>query len=254
MPNKVFLEITNACNLSCSFCHGTRRSIRFIETDEFRRAATEARGFAEYLYFHLMGEPLLHPNLGEFLDIAGELGFKVILTTNGTLLRRCGDVLLSKSALFKVSISLHSFEANEKGADFTAYLDDCFSFCRSAADVGKIAVMRLWNKGGAEELNRDIIARMHEYFDRDGNNTWREIYSGYKIDEKIFKLLKSRFDKAKKIGQLKKYLKVSTDDEKREQEILSKLDDVNISGNYKEEITKVYELIFQLMKDIESKE
>lgn len=75
-----------------------------------------------------------------------------------------------------------------------------------------------------------------------------------KIDDKIFKLLKSRFDKAKKIGQLKKYLKVSTDDIAIEKEILSKLDDVNISGNYKEEITKVYELIFQLMKDIESKE
>ena len=75
-----------------------------------------------------------------------------------------------------------------------------------------------------------------------------------KIDDKIFKLLKSRFDKAKKIGQLKKYLKVSTDDKAIEKEILSKLDDVNISGNYKEEITKVYELIFQLMKDIESKE
>ena len=75
-----------------------------------------------------------------------------------------------------------------------------------------------------------------------------------KIDDKIFKLLKSRFDNAKKIGQLKKYLKVSTDDKAIEKEILSKLDDVNISGNYKEEITKVYELIFQLMKDIESKE
>lgn len=75
-----------------------------------------------------------------------------------------------------------------------------------------------------------------------------------KIDDKIFKLLKSRFDKAKKIGQLKKYLKVSTDDKAIEKEILSKLDDVNISGNYKEEITKVYELIFQLMNDIESKE
>ena len=75
-----------------------------------------------------------------------------------------------------------------------------------------------------------------------------------KIDDKIFKLLKSRFDKAKKIGQLKKYLKVSTDDKTIEKEILSKLDDVNTSGNYKEEITKVYELIFQLMKDIESKE
>lgn len=165
-----------------------------METDEFRRAATEARGFGEYLYFHLMGEPLLHPNLGEFLDIAGELGFKVILTTNGTLLRRCGDVLLNKSALFKVSISLHSFEANDKGADFTAYLDDCFSFCRSASEAGKIAVMRLWNRGGAEELNHDIIARMHEYFDADGESIWREIYSGYKIREKVFLEWGEKFD------------------------------------------------------------
>ena len=194
MPNKVFLEITNVCNLSCSFCHGTRRTKRFIEVDEFRRAATEARGFGEYLYFHLMGEPLLHPKLGELLDIADELGFKVILTTNGTLLKRCRDLLLGKSALFKVSISLHSFEANDREADFENYLNDCFSFCRAAAKEGKIAVMRLWNIGGAEELNRDIISRMHLYFDCDENTEWCEIYSGYKIDEKIFLEWGEKFD------------------------------------------------------------
>ena len=194
MPNKVFLEITNACNLSCSFCHGTRRKIRFMETDEFRRAATEARGFGEYLYFHLMGEPLLHPMLGEILSIAGELGFKVILTTNGTLLGRCEDVLLSSSALFKISISLHSFEANDRDADFENYLNDCFSFCRAAANAGKIAVMRLWNIGGAEELNCDIISRMHLYFDRDENAEWREIYSGYKIRDKVFLEWGEKFD------------------------------------------------------------
>ncbi|MBQ6788987.1 MAG: SPASM domain-containing protein [Clostridia bacterium] len=194
MPNKVFLEITNACNLSCSFCHGTRRKIRFMETDEFRRAAAEARGFGEYLYFHLMGEPLLHPMLGEFLSIAGELGFKVILTTNGTLLGRCEDVLLASPALFKISISLHSFEANGREVDFSTYLDGCFDFAAKAAEAGKIAVMRLWNRGGADELNRDIIDRMHEYFDNDESSPWREIYSGYKIRDKVFLEWGEKFD------------------------------------------------------------
>ena len=73
MPKKAFLEITNACNLSCSFCHGTKRPIRYISRSEFEHAAAEIRPFADYLYFHLMGEPLLHPELPEFLEIAGGL-------------------------------------------------------------------------------------------------------------------------------------------------------------------------------------
>ena len=153
MPNKVFLEITNVCNLSCSFCHGTKRAGRFMSVEEFRHAAGEARAFGEYLYFHLMGEPLLHPDLGEFLDIAYKLGFKVIITTNRTLLDSCRDVLLSSPALFKVSISLHSFEANDESDGFDEYLDSCFTFCRDAAEKGVIAVMRLWNLGGLESKN-----------------------------------------------------------------------------------------------------
>lgn len=194
MPNKAFLEITNACNLQCSFCHGTRRPIRYMTAEEFKRAATEARTFAEYLYFHVMGEPLLHPELSEFLDIAGELGFKVILTTNGTLVGKRRDVLLSSDSLFKVSISLHSYEANAVKMTVDEYLSTCFEFCRALAEAGKIAVMRLWNVGGKDSLNREIIERMHEYFDADGKAVWREIYSGYKIREKVFLEWGERFD------------------------------------------------------------
>ena len=190
MPNKAFFEITNACNLKCSFCHGTKREIKYLTLSEFRRGAEQLRDFADYLYFHLMGEPLLHPLLKEFFDIAGELGFKVILTTNGTLLDKKKDILLSAKALHKVSISLHCYEANGTGCSIDEYLKSCFDFCREAADSGIISVMRLWNIGGEDEMNNKILADMHNYFP----NEWKEIYSGYKLREKVFLEWGNKFD------------------------------------------------------------
>ena len=182
MPNKAFLEITNACNLACSFCHGTKRPIRYINREEFTRAATELRTFADYLYFHLMGEPLLHPDLPEFFEIAGQLGFKVILTTNGTLLPKKTDLLLSAPSLFKVSVSLHSYEANTLSITPEQYLDGCFDFCERASAQGIVSVMRLWNIGGEETLNSRILDRMHARFPEE----WRTIFSGYKLRHKLF--------------------------------------------------------------------
>ncbi len=192
MPGKAFLEITSGCNLSCSFCHGTKRPVRFLTTAEFTKAATEIRPYAEYLYFHLMGEPLLHPDLGQFLQIAGDLGFRVILTTNGTLLDKRRDVLLSAPALHKVSISLHSFEGEARQME--PYLESCFRFCEDAAAHGIIAVLRLWDLGVEHTENAHILQRMHAWFDDTSVTEWKEIYSGYKIRDRIFLEWGERFD------------------------------------------------------------
>ena len=93
---KAYLEITNKCNLSCAFCPGTARAPRSIDEAEFTLLASKLTGWAEYLYYHLMGEPTAHPLLPRFLEIATELGFKSIITTNGTLLSRRGDELIAK--------------------------------------------------------------------------------------------------------------------------------------------------------------
>ena len=95
MLRKAYLEITNVCNLSCAFCPGTRRAARFLTAEEFRLLAGKLRGHTQYLYFHLMGEPLLHPELASLLAIADELGFRVMLTTNGTLLPERQALLLA---------------------------------------------------------------------------------------------------------------------------------------------------------------
>ncbi len=150
--------------------------------EEFTLSATKLRSFADYLYFHLMGEPLLHPEIDTFLSIADELNFKVNITTNGTLLQKAGDTLLSSPALHKVSISLHCYEVNSIGMSLDEYLSICFDFCKKAQKRGIVAVLRLWNKGGKDTLNEQILASMSDYF----GGEWKQIYSGYKIEEYIF--------------------------------------------------------------------
>ena len=182
MANKAYLEITNICNLSCPFCHGTKRPPWFMTEEEFTLAAQKLRPFADYLYYHLMGEPLLHPQLSDFLKISKELGYKSIITTNGTLLKEKGDSILKTQALHKVSISLHSFEVNTLNISLQEYLEDCFDFCKKAAEYGVYAVMRLWNQGGEDSMNYQILESMHRAFP----DEWEQRYSGFRLADRVF--------------------------------------------------------------------
>lgn len=187
--NKIYLEISNVCNLSCAFCPGTKRTKHIMTEAEFAALMPKLRPYADYLYFHLMGEPLLHPNLKRFLEIAGEYGFRVILTTNGTLLAKQQEVLLNAPALHKVNISLHAFEANDLTVPFTEYLRDCFSFGK-AAEGRKLIVYRLWNNGGADELNQQILDTMESFFP----GPWTDNRQGKRIGERLFLEYGDKFD------------------------------------------------------------
>ena len=187
--NKIYLEISNLCNLRCRFCPGTRRPKRAMTPEEFAGLMPRLRPWADYLYFHLMGEPLCHPHLAEFLQIAGDHGFKVILTTNGTLLPDRQELLLSSPALHKVNISLHAFEANDLTVPFDSYLDGCFSFGK-AAEGNKLVVYRLWNSGGEEELNSHILRAMSARFPE----PWVKGRRGTRIGNGVFVESGEKFD------------------------------------------------------------
>ena len=68
--NKVYLEISNLCNLRCAFCPGTKRTGRSMNVAEFSALLPKLRPYTDYLYFHLMGEPLCHPDLEAFPCLA----------------------------------------------------------------------------------------------------------------------------------------------------------------------------------------
>ncbi|MEA4932257.1 MAG: SPASM domain-containing protein [Lawsonibacter sp.] len=192
---KAYLEITNVCNLRCSFCPGSKRAQGFLAPDQFRILAGRLRTHTEFLYFHLMGEPLLHPNLETLLNIAADLNFQVILTTNGTLLSQAGGLLCSSPAVWKVNISLHSFEGNPPLGELSDYLDHCLLFARQAAGAGKRCALRLWNLDGEQTTgenacNQAILTRLEEAFPP----PWKKGWQGTTLADRVYLEWGERFE------------------------------------------------------------
>ena len=185
---KAYIEISNICNLSCSFCPGTKRQPKMMTTEEFTAVIKKVSPFTDYIYFHLLGEPLLHPNLEKFLKIAENHRLKVIITTNGTLLKEKSEVLLESNSHYKTVISLHSFEAN-KTQNFIDYINDCLDYTK-AAEGKKIVVLRLWNSGGADTLNSDILQKIKNCFPA----PWRDTRGGKQIGNNIYIQFGDKFD------------------------------------------------------------
>ena len=186
---KIYVEISNLCNLSCAFCPGTKRAPGRMTPEDFGKLLPKLRPYTDYLYFHIMGEPLCHPHLAEFLEMAYAEGFRVILTTNGTLLFKQQEVLLSAPGLHKINISLHAFEANDLAVPFEKYLSDCFAFGKEA-EGKKLVVYRLWNKGGADAKNQEILTAMERAFPK----PWKEEPRGTRIADRVYLEYGEKFD------------------------------------------------------------
>lgn len=114
---RIYIEITNVCNLSCSFCPPLKREKKFMNVEEFKYIIKEISPFTDYVYLHVKGEPLMHKHLAEFLKICEDYKLQVNITTNGTRVSAVKDILYSSPALRQLNISLHSFENVESYAN-----------------------------------------------------------------------------------------------------------------------------------------
>lgn len=103
---RFYLEITNACNLNCPFCTN-KKGQRFLSLEDIDNYTNQIKEFGDYIYLHVLGEPLLHPDFNEILDILDKKDFNLQLVTNGILLNK-NPGLFNHKCLRKLSISLHS--------------------------------------------------------------------------------------------------------------------------------------------------
>ena len=135
---KVYLEITNICNLNCSFCPGNNRVINLISIDDFNLILNSLEGYTKYLYFHLMGEPLFHPDINNLIDIASSR-FYVNITTNGYLISR----IANNKNIRQVNISLQAFD-NQNKKELTKYLNDIYDTVDNLLLNNTIINLRIW--------------------------------------------------------------------------------------------------------------
>lgn len=198
---KVYIEITNVCNLSCDFCPKTTRKPEITTKEKFLHIIKSIKPYTDYIYLHLLGEPTMHPELKDYLQISAEHGLKVNLTTNGTLIHKVKDVLLNAPALRQVNISLHSFESNESEMSMEAYLEGIINFINEAINKSEvICSLRLWNMDsealkGRNECNQDIFKILEEKLGIDFNiaEALKE-KSGIKLKPQVYLNMAQKFE------------------------------------------------------------
>ena len=168
---KVYIEITNVCNLNCSFCPKHKRIPKIMNSSEFEKILQITHNRGDNFYLHLMGEPTSHTEFKEILNICNKYNIKVNVTTNGTLLDKAGNILI-ENQVRSVNISLHSFEANNLNISLQKYLDNIINFCKKAIGQKTIVELRLWtmslesikNKSG---LNYEIVEYLNKNLNPD---------------------------------------------------------------------------------------
>ena len=145
---KIYVEITNQCNLNCSFCVQNHRPARAMSVEEFQSVISQIKPYTGYIYLHVLGEPLMHPNLDQFLQIANENQISVNLTTNGTLMDQNKDLLLINNAVRQINISLHSFP------QIPDYLEKVCQVSDKLSAKGVYISYRLWTM--KDELSKEM--------------------------------------------------------------------------------------------------
>lgn len=167
MFKKIYVEITNNCNLSCSFCNEIKRKRQFITVDNFKLLLDKLKGYTNYLYFHLMGEPLIHPNINELIDL-GSKSFKINITTNGYFI----DKIKDNKNINQINISLHSFD-EKYNKNLDDYLNNILLSVDKLIVNNTIINYRLWTN---TKYKNNIINKLNQYYkvDINGNTKIRD--------------------------------------------------------------------------------
>lgn len=166
--------------MSCTFCPPTARAKGFIKQETFNHVLDQIKPHTNHIYLHVKGEPLLHPKIDQLLDAAHEKGFKVNITTNGTLITKNKAKLLGKPALRQMNFSLHSFDGHIGSENRDGYLREILDFVREASEHNVLFSFRLWNltqdnmTNQERSRNRETLSILEKEFGLD-----------YQIEERV---------------------------------------------------------------------
>ena len=153
MYKKIYVEITNACNLSCDFCIKNQRELKFMSEKEFKIILEKLKNHTKYLYFHVLGEPLMHPKINEFINLAS-LSYKVNITTNGYLIEK----IKNNKNIRQLNISLHSYNSK-----YNINLDDYLNHIFEVVDTleNTFISYRLW--GDSSNVDK-VLNKLNEKY------------------------------------------------------------------------------------------
>ena len=200
MLKRIYIEISNICNLQCTFCPVVERDKKVMSLSDFKRVLSEASPLAEEVCLHLMGEPLAHPEFSKILNVCEEAGTQIQLTTNGVVIEKKAVELLNSKVIRQINFSIQAYKDNFPDRPLKSYFDPIFEFTKKAFDTRPELYInfRLWNQHDSEvaaEENEEFYRMVEESFDLELNrNIQVESIKSKKLVNRLYLHFDSRFE------------------------------------------------------------
>jgi len=185
--NKIYVELTNICGLSCSFCPSQKPPTNTMNIDDFESIIKQVSNYTNIITFHMFGDPLTLSNLEQYLDITHKYNLKVEIVTSGYYLNKFNPKIFLHSAIRQINFSLNSFNKNDMGMSLDEYLQYMFDICKLKlqSKANFFINFRLWNLSKEKKsysFNIEVIKKLEEYFNISIN---KEEKNSIRLDNKI---------------------------------------------------------------------
>ena len=165
MFKRIYIEITNICGLQCAFCTDHTREARSMTLHEFEHTLMQVSAYTQYIYLHVLGEPMLHPAFDQILSVCDAEKASVHLVTNGSFLNRYPD-LLTHSCLKTIAVSVQSASARPESS-IRSYFTSVLELAERISAKGSLSAdLRFWRSDADQDPNTSFCL-----------NTLREKYS-----------------------------------------------------------------------------
>ncbi len=157
---RIYIEISNICNLQCSFCPVVEREKDVMSLEKFQAILSQAAPLADQVCLHVMGEPLGHPEFPAFVSIAEDRKVLLQITTNGTLLDENRKQALLSPAIRQINFSMQAFSDNFPNSAPETHWRKVLEFAKMASSLRPELYInfRLWNLGNENQsINEAFI-------------------------------------------------------------------------------------------------
>lgn len=190
---KVHIELTNICNLKCTFCPPKLFPSKTMDLKFFDRLNSEVKEFTNELAYHIVGDPLVLTNLNDYLEISKKHSLKVNITTTANNISQKHYKALENSTIKQINFSLNSYNANSHKKTLEEYLNPIFDFVKYAQSINHeyFINFRIWNlddEKSAKEFNKKVFEAINEKFSISLNidEIYKDKPKNIRIDRKLF--------------------------------------------------------------------
>ena len=187
------IEITNICNLKCTFCPPKILPNAIMSLEKFDDLNAQLKPFTKELAYHIVGDPLVLTNLNEYLNISLKHDLKVNITTTANNINEKHYEALLNPAIKQINFSLNSYNANSHKKTLDEYLNPILDFVKFAQSKKHeyFINFRIWNldeEKSAKEFNKKVFDKINEVFSSNINidEVYKEKPKNIRIDRKIF--------------------------------------------------------------------